>query len=63
MQLGLDTPVSVGAVGHVEGFLDEQLSATAEKWFWITFSAGLTDGHRRVVSGTRVSGRGGHACA
>ena len=40
-----------------------KVSATAEIGFWITFRARATEGHRRVDSGTAVSGRGGHACA
>ncbi|EKX66250.1 hypothetical protein STRIP9103_04569 [Streptomyces ipomoeae 91-03] len=37
MQLGLDAPVPVGAVGHVEGFLDEQFQFFAPlggRGFW-----------------------------
>jgi integrase/recombinase XerC len=38
------------------------VSASLESWFWITFGAGLTEGHRWCRQRPEVTRRGGRAC-
>ncbi|GEC09799.1 hypothetical protein SSP24_74540 [Streptomyces spinoverrucosus] len=43
-----DMRVGAGRLLHLEsafGFSGDKVLATAEPWFWITFSAGATEGH------------------